>query len=90
MGKRLGLWLVRFALWFDKSSCFLPRWIVSFFTYVILNRSGLPRTDRSWSGWVGECALQNQGWALVAQKLVNFIMMNPNHCGNAVGHDSND
>lgn len=83
---RFSQWALRFILGLDKLLCvWLRGW-----GYVWFNWGELPETDESISGWVGRCAEAGNKWALTAQRVVNFIMRNPNHCQRAIADDGAD
>ena len=86
MIRRLLRWLLRMILGCDKLVCV---WLRGF-GYVWFNWGELPETDESISGWVGRRAEAGAKWALIAQSIVNFIMMNPEHCRNAIANDGTD
>jgi hypothetical protein len=90
MIRRLLQWLLSLALETDKIICFAVRWIAAFVFFVILGQGTLPRTDQSISGFVGSCAAAGRPWAIIAQKIIDFVMLNPEHCQNAITNDGAD
>lgn len=56
----------------------------------VLGLCSAPSADDTISDVVGRNAILGKKWALVAEKVINFIMQNPEHCREAIARDDND
>lgn len=83
---RFFAWVERFIIACDK---FVAVWLRGW-GFVWFNWGELPSTDESISGWVGRSAIAGEKWALVAEKVIDAIMLAPGHCREAVQHDKAD
>lgn len=57
--------------------------------YVLLN-GPKPSADMTISDWVGQSANAGIPLGIAAQKIIDFIMRNPNHCQQAITDDGKD
>jgi hypothetical protein len=67
------------------AACWLRGWF-----YVWLGMGELPSADETMSAFVGRNAIAGRPWALVAEKVIDFVMRQPGHCRAAIGHDDQD
>ena len=82
----------RFSDWFDTflTACdqFAAVWIRGWL-YVWFNAEK-PSADETISAWVGRNAIAGRPWALLAEKIIDAIMITPGHCRRAVERDRMD
>jgi hypothetical protein len=83
----------RFSNWagrmFDSADQLLCVWIRGW-SFVWFGIGELPSADETISAWVGRNAIAGNRAALVAEKVIDFLMMQPGHCRAAIARDDND
>jgi hypothetical protein len=83
--KRLGAWTLRMLIAIDQLiGCWLKGWC-----YVWIGGE-LPSADETLSAWVGRKAVEGKRWALIAEKIIDKIMLHPGHCRLAIENDDRD
>jgi hypothetical protein len=50
----------------------------------------LPSADETISAWVGRNAIAGNRAALIAEKVIDFLMTQPGHCRRAIARDDED
>lgn len=85
MTARLKLWTWQLLLAIDQ----LAHVLVCFGTYVLLGRGACPSADETISSRVGRAAVKGRRWALLAERIINWIFVRlgdaPNHCRRSIG-----
>lgn len=83
----------RFANWFERMLICLDQlfacWLRGWF-FVWFNKGELPSADETLSAFVGRYAEAGQRWAIIAEKVIDFLMQNPSHCRRAIQRDDSD
>lgn len=58
--------------------------------YILFDWGGAPSADRTISAYVGIKAETGHKWALVAEKIIDGIMLAKGHCRGAIARDARD
>lgn len=83
----------RFSNWFGRmfnaadqlAAVWLRGW-----AYVWFGIGELPSADETISAWVGRNAIAGNRHALIAEKVIDFLMTQKGHCRRAVARDDDD
>ena len=83
----------RFSVWFGRMFIALDQafavWVRGFF-FVWFNMGELPSADETLSAFVGRNAILNRRWALIAERVIDFLMTQKGHCRAAISRDDDD
>lgn len=83
---RLADWSLRMFATLDQALCV---WIRGF-GYVWFGIGELPSADETISAWVGRNAIAGNKAALIAEKVIDFVMTQKGHCRAAIARDDLD
>ena len=83
---RFSNWIGRLFTGLDQLAAV---WIRGF-SYVWFGIGELPSADETISAWVGRNAIAGNRIALIAERVIDFLMTQPGHCRRAVSRDGQD
>lgn len=84
--QRLKVWVWQWLIAIDQ----LAHVWVAGWTFVWLGRGECPNADETISSRVGRAAVAGRSWALVLERVINWLAVRvgdqPNHCRRNIGH----
>jgi hypothetical protein len=83
---RFSNWIGRLATSADQLFCV---WVRGW-GFVWFGIGDLPSADETLSAFVGKQAIAGKKWALIAEKVIDFLMTQKGHCRRAIARDGQD